>query len=76
VGTYFAWISAAHQLGAATIAFTAGALRTWLGDYQVSFMLSGLLCLIAAGMVIRIGRSARLPLPAEPAPALATNALS
>jgi sugar phosphate permease len=61
VGTYFAWISAAHQLGAASIAFAAGALRTWLGDYQVAFMLSGLLCLVAAGLVIRIGKATMLP---------------
>ena len=37
---------------------------TWLGDYQASFMTAGLLCLIAAGLVIRIGRPA--PSSAEP----------
>ena len=49
-------------------AFAAGALRTWLGDYQVTFISAGLLCLIACGLVIRISRS-----PAQPvtAPALA-----
>jgi sugar phosphate permease len=74
VGTVFAWILATHQLGAASIAFGAGALRSWLGDYQASFMLAGLLCLLAAGMVTRIGREARsdlvpaasLPQPAAP----------
>ena len=50
-------MSAAHQVGSATAALGAGLLRTWLGDYQVAFMSSGLLCLIAAGIVIRIGRS-------------------
>ena len=34
VGTSFAWILASHQLGAAAIAFGAGAMHTWLGDYQ------------------------------------------
>ncbi|MCA1552853.1 MAG: MFS transporter [Chloroflexi bacterium] len=58
VGTTFAWIFASHQLGSAAAAFGAGALRTWLGDYQASFMAAGVLCLIAAGMVIRIGRAA------------------
>ncbi|HEV8634492.1 MAG TPA: MFS transporter [Chloroflexota bacterium] len=58
VGTVFAWILASHQLGAAAIAFGAGALRTWLGDYQIAFMTSGVLCLIAAGMVVRIGKAA------------------
>lgn len=59
VGTVFAWILATHQLGAASIAFGAGALRAWLGDYQAAFMLSGVLCLFAAGLVIRIGRESR-----------------
>jgi MFS family permease len=53
----FGWIFAAHQFGAAMAAFAAGALRTWLGDYQVTFISAGLLCLIACGLVIRIGRS-------------------
>ncbi len=72
VGTMFAWISASHQLGAALAAFGAGALRTWLGDYQMSFMSAGVLCLLAAGMVIRIGRTSTghtqapaLPIEAE-----------
>ena len=52
----YGWIFAAHQIGAATIAFAAGAVRTVFGDYQIAFMFSGLLCLIAAGMVLRIAR--------------------
>lgn len=52
----YGWIFAAHQLGAATIAFAAGAVRTFFGDYQIAFMSSGLLCLLAAGMVLRIAR--------------------
>jgi predicted MFS family arabinose efflux permease len=50
----FGWIFASHQFGAAMAAFAAGALRTWLGDYQVTFVLAGLLCLVACGLVIRI----------------------
>ena len=53
----FGWVFASHQFGAAMAAFAAGALRTWLGDYQVTFISAGLLCLIACGLVIRIGRS-------------------
>jgi hypothetical protein len=34
-------------------------MHTWLGDYQASFMTAGALCLLAAGMVIRIGRESR-----------------
>jgi MFS family permease len=59
VGIIFGWIFAAHQLGAAMAAFGAGVLRTWLGDYQVAFMTAGLLCLLACGLVMRIGRSQR-----------------
>ena len=59
VGVMYGWISAGHQLGAATAAFGAGAVRSWLGSYQVAFMTSGLLCLIASGLVIRIGQASR-----------------
>jgi predicted MFS family arabinose efflux permease len=52
----YGWIFASHQIGAATIAFAAGAVRTYFGDYQFAFMFSGLLCLVAAGMVLRIAR--------------------
>ncbi|MFI5283630.1 MAG: MFS transporter [Candidatus Dormibacterales bacterium] len=57
----YGWIFAAHQLGAASIAFAAGAVRTYFGDYQLAFMSSGLLCLIAAGLVLRIGRAKPAP---------------
>ncbi len=52
----YGWVFAAHQLGAASIAFAAGAVRTFFGDYQLAFMSSGLLCLVAAGLVLRIAR--------------------
>jgi MFS family permease len=62
----FGWVFAAHQFGAATAAFAAGALRTWLGDYQVTFIVAGLLCMVACGFVIRIGKTPRVPAPALP----------
>ena len=69
VGVMYGWIAASHQFGAATAAFGAGAVRTWLGSYQVAFMTSGLLCLIATGLVIRIGQASKgdlvRPRPAE-----------
>jgi sugar phosphate permease len=52
----YGWIFAAHQIGAASIAFAAGAVRTFFGDYQLAFLFSGLLCFVAAGMVLRIAR--------------------
>jgi sugar phosphate permease len=64
----FGWIAAAHQLGAALAAFAAGALRVSLGTYLEAFMLSGLLCLVAALMVLFIGRSRGV---AEPVPVAA-----
>jgi sugar phosphate permease len=64
VGIIFGWIFAAHQLGAATAAMTAGIMRTWLGNYQITFQSAGLLCLIASGLVIRIGHKKRIQ-PAE-----------
>jgi len=64
----YGWIFAAHQLGAASIAFAAGAVRTFFGDYQIAFMFSGLLCLLAAGMVLRIARPRAAPVEVlEPA---------
>src|SRR6266566_1527422 len=59
----YGWIFAAHQLGAASIAFAAGAVRTFFGDYQLAFMSSGLLCLLAAGLVLRIARPKPGPVP-------------
>ncbi len=55
-GIMFGWIVAAHQLGAAAAAFGAGAVRSWMGDYQRAFLTSGALCLITAAMVLQIGR--------------------
>lgn len=59
VGVMFGWIVAGHQLGAATAAFGAGALRTWLGSYLQAFMISGALCLLAAVLVLGIGQLPR-----------------
>jgi len=64
----FGWMSAMHQVGSAVAAFGAGVLRTWLGDYQLAFMSSGLLCLVAAGIVIRIRRSSPGELIRVPSP--------
>ena len=63
VGIVYGWIFAAHQLGAASAASAAGAIRTWTGDYALAFFAAGLLCLGAAAMVLRIGREPALPVP-------------
>ena len=55
VGVVYGWIGAAHQLGAAAAALTAGAMRTYMGDYRDAFWLSGGLCMIAAALLISTG---------------------
>ena len=55
VGVIFGWIVAAHQLGAATAAFGAGAIRTATGDYLVAFIIAGGLCVLAALMSLAVG---------------------
>ncbi|HUA78165.1 MAG TPA: MFS transporter [Acetobacteraceae bacterium] len=47
----FGWIAAAHQLGAASVAFLAGLLRADYGTYLQAFLLAGVLCLVASLMV-------------------------
>jgi MFS family permease len=63
-GLVFGWIFTAHQLGAATAAFGAGAIRTDTGNYMPAFMISGAFCLLAAVMVLGIGRKPLSPIPA------------
>jgi sugar phosphate permease len=60
VGVMFGWIFASHQIGAALAATFAGVVRTYLGDYMIAFLLSGTICLLAAGLVLRINKT-RLP---------------
>jgi sugar phosphate permease len=57
VGVMFGWIFASHQVGAALAATFAGTVRTYLGDYMIAFILSGIICLLAAGLVLRINKS-------------------
>ena len=60
----FGWIFAAHQVGAATAAWTAGSVRTGLGDYAPSLYAAGMLCLVAAGLALSLGRPNPGPLRA------------
>jgi MFS family permease len=50
----FGWISAAHQIGAASAAFLAGYLRTVQGTYFEAFILAGLMALIAAVLSLMV----------------------
>jgi sugar phosphate permease len=59
----FGWCFTGHQLGASSIAFIAGLIRTGTGSYDSAFIASGLLCMIAAVMVLFVGRTAAAPIP-------------
>ncbi len=48
----FGWIFAGHQIGAAAAAYGAGLARTLVGSYLPAFFTSGVLCLIAALLII------------------------
>ena len=55
-GVVYGWVFAAHQIGAAVMAWFAGATRGWTGAYQVSFVAAGVLCVAAAVGTQRIRR--------------------
>jgi len=50
----FGWIFTAHQLGAATAAFAAGASRDMLMSYLPAFAFAGAACLVAAIAVLTV----------------------
>jgi predicted MFS family arabinose efflux permease len=50
----FGWISASHQIGAASAAFFAGASRTATGSYLDSFVIAGFVAVAAAFMALTI----------------------
>ncbi|HEY6434046.1 MAG TPA: MFS transporter [Acetobacteraceae bacterium] len=50
------WIVAAHQLGGAVAAIGAGEVRTLTGSYMLAFIGSGIACMIASMLVLRIAR--------------------
>lgn len=55
-----AWIFAAHQVGGALAAFGAGAVRSLSGSYLIAFLASGLACLMASMLVLRVTPRAAL----------------
>lgn len=59
------WIFAGHQVGGALAAFGAGAVRTVAGDYLVAFLASGLACLVASFLVLRIADQRVVSVAAE-----------
>lgn len=57
----YGWVFAGHQIGAALMAWGAGALRDRTGSYRPAWIIAGIGCLIAAAGTQRIAgdRAAR-----------------
>jgi sugar phosphate permease len=60
-----AWLACGHQIGAAVAAAGAGWIRTTTGSYFEAFIISGLACLVASLIVLRVSK----PAPLAPQPA-------
>lgn len=56
----FGWIFMGHQIGAATAAYFAGAMRTGFETYMPALFLAGVLCLVAALAILTISKAPRL----------------
>ena len=63
-GLVYGWVFASHQIGSASAAYLAGLLRADLGSYLEAFIISGMLCFLAALMVLFIGVDWRARRPA------------
>jgi predicted MFS family arabinose efflux permease len=59
------WIYAGHQVGGAIAAVGAGAVRSLTGSYLLAFLTSGLACLLASLLVLRIARGPAVAVAAE-----------
>jgi predicted MFS family arabinose efflux permease len=70
-GLVYGWVFTAHQMGGASAAFFGGLLREEFGGYLEAFMISGLICLLAAFAALFIGGPRPAPEPAAPAMAKA-----
>jgi predicted MFS family arabinose efflux permease len=54
IGRIYGWIFLSHQIGAAFSAVTAGAMHNWLGDYDLAFLMGGVLGLMAGAISLKI----------------------
>jgi predicted MFS family arabinose efflux permease len=54
----FGWIVASHQIGAGVGALGAGVIRSSLTTYTPAWVAAGAICMVAALLVLRIGRRA------------------
>jgi len=54
----FGWVFAGHQLGSASAAYFAGLVRTGTNSYFPAVLVAGVACLIAAGLILSVGKTA------------------
>lgn len=59
------WIFLAHQVGGSIAAFGAGAVRSASGSYLLAFLASGVACLAASMLVLRITPRSKMVVAAE-----------
>ena len=65
----FGWLSAVHALGAGAAALSGGVLRGLAGSYTAVWLGSGVLCLAAAALSVRLGTGVRSRAVGGPFPA-------
>jgi MFS family permease len=65
----FGWIFAGHQLGAATAAYGAGLTRTLYATYLPAFFVAGIFCIVAAMIVLSLGKPEKATALVQPEPA-------
>lgn len=63
----FGWVFAGHQIGAAAAAFGAGWSRSELLSYVPAFLVSGVLCIVAAMLIMSISKTKEPLLSTAPA---------
>ena len=73
VGKVYGWIFMSHQIGAAIMASAAGAVRDYLGEYNVAFMAGGFIAMIAAGLALQIKSKPSVAAPATGGRAAGTS---
>ena len=54
IGRVYGWIFLSHQVGSACAALGAGLLYNWLGDYNLAFIIGGVLGLIAGAVALKM----------------------
>ena len=54
VASIYGWLFLSHQLGGAISATAGGAVRVWLGDYQMAFLAGGVLAMLGACMALLV----------------------